>query len=70
MEIDVLERRQRAAVEHSGEGGAAGVGDLVVFMRSSCLSFVSTPEVVGDTHLPAAAAAAPRGRRGPRRRMS
>ena len=25
---DQLERRQRAAVERSGEGGAAGVGDL------------------------------------------
>ena len=25
---DLLERSQRAAVERSGEGGAAGVGDL------------------------------------------
>ena len=25
---EVLERRQRAAVDRSGEGGAAGVGDL------------------------------------------
>ena len=27
---DLLERRQRAAVERSDEGGAAGVGDLGV----------------------------------------
>eukprot|EP00964_Phaeocystis_antarctica_P024588 scaffold13773_cov68-Phaeocystis_antarctica.AAC.4 len=27
-QIELLERRQRAAVERSGEGGAAGVGDL------------------------------------------
>ena len=26
--VDRLERRQRTAIEHSGEGGAAGVGDL------------------------------------------
>jgi hypothetical protein len=28
--MEVLEHRQRAAVERSGEGGAAGVGDLGV----------------------------------------
>ena len=28
MQVELLERRQRAAVERSGEGGAAGVGDL------------------------------------------
>ena len=28
MQIEELERRQRAAVERSSEGGAAGVGDL------------------------------------------
>ena len=27
-QVKLLERRQRAAVERSGEGGAAGVGDL------------------------------------------
>jgi hypothetical protein len=29
-DMEVLEHRQRAAVERSGEGGAAGVGDLGV----------------------------------------
>ena len=29
-QLEVLERRQRAAVERSSEGGAAGVGDLGV----------------------------------------
>eukprot|EP00964_Phaeocystis_antarctica_P026614 scaffold14992_cov69-Phaeocystis_antarctica.AAC.6 len=28
FKTEVLERRQRAAVERSGQGGAAGVGDL------------------------------------------
>ena len=28
LQIELLECRQRAAVERSGEGGAAGVGDL------------------------------------------
>ena len=28
MQIEQLERRQPAAVERSGDGGAAGVGDL------------------------------------------
>eukprot|EP00964_Phaeocystis_antarctica_P106698 scaffold71515_cov63-Phaeocystis_antarctica.AAC.3 len=29
-QVESLERRQRAAVERSGEGGAAGVGDVGV----------------------------------------
>ena len=28
IQVEPLERRHRAAVERSGEGGAAGVGDL------------------------------------------
>ena len=28
IQVELLERRQRAAVDRSGEGGAAGVGDL------------------------------------------
>ena len=48
VQMEPLERRQRAAVECSGEGGAAGVGDLgVAEEEQSCLSFASPPVVVG-----------------------
>ena len=45
-ETEDLERWQRAAVERSGEDGAAGVGDLGVYevqLRSSHLSFANPP---------------------------
>ena len=43
VHVDHLERRQRAAVERGGKGGAAGVGVIWVLMRPSLLSFVSPP---------------------------
>ena len=45
-QIEFLERWQSAAVERSGEDGAAGVGDLGVYevqLRSSHLSFANPP---------------------------
>ena len=62
-----LERRQRAAVERGGKGGAAGVGDLgAAEVEDLELSALPALLSAAAAHLPAAAA--PRGQRGPRRR--
>ena len=66
LKLELLERRQRAAVERGGEGGASGVGDPgVVEVEPPGASSALPPAAAACLRQ---AAAAPRGRRGPRRR--